>query len=420
MMASRYKLLCDMARLLNRETDIRQLADTVIEKMTGILDFSRCNVAIVNPDGRSYSLRSQFEKREAVPRAELASVPLERGVAGRAIRRERITYLPDVQTADNPVAVADGAMEGGSLRSVLSVPLFTTGGAVGALTIGAVRRNAYSTSDVRMARQVAEVFALAIEREHGRELAQQLDRRLTSKRQELNETTERLEAATLELDAFIYAASHDLRAPLLSIAGLTDLARLSLKDGDTDGLEDFLERIQRNVKRLDQVVVDILQISRARRLERQIEPVDVTALISEVIETLWAMDDASNVDIRIAVTVDGRVPLERRRVGQILSNLLSNAIKYRNREEREPFVEVGASLDGADIVFRVVDNGSGIAADQRTRIFELFYRGSKHSFGSGLGLYIVKQHAQAMGGSVKLAPDTDVTVFEVRLPVSAP
>ena len=417
LMASRYRLLWEMARLLSRKTDARELASVVVDKMAGIVEFERCSIATINGDGATFTLRSQTVPARSSGPVERTGLRLEHGVSGRAIRRERTTYLPDYDPSANMAPLADPDMEGGACRSILSLPLSTAGRVFGALTIGARRPNAYSAVDIRMARQVADVLAVGMDRESGRERAARLEGKLESERVQLSETVEQLEAATLELDAFVYAASHDLRAPLLSISGLTDLAEFALGDGNLDDLREHLRRIRRNVKRLDGVVVDMLQLSRARRMEHEVELTDIAKLIGHVVESLWAMDEASDVDLRVQCSIHTRVWLERRRMRQILSNLLSNSIKYRDREKAHQLVVVEALTVGDDLVFRVIDNGLGIAAKNRERVFEMFYRGSKHSYGSGLGLYLVRQHVLALGGTVRLVSADGQTVFEVRVPL---
>ena len=418
LMAGRYRMLCDMALLLSRESDVERLADSVLDKITGLLDFDRCSVAILASSGHAYHLRTQSERREGLGLVDLPDVSIDRGIAGHAMRNRRVVYMPDTESIESSMGVVDGAMDDGVLRSVLSLPLTAQGHVVGALTLGAARPEAFSPSDIQMARQVASCLALAIERQRGREEAEALDRKLEDKAHRLEETVERLERTNLELDTFIYAASHDLRAPLLSVSGLTDLALMALEAGELGELREVLPRIQRNIKRLDQLVVDILQVSRARRLERRHEPVDLRHLVGEVLESLSGLEGAGEVDVRTEVAFEQDVPLEKLRVRQVVSNLLSNAIKYRDPSQAKSWVVFAATLLPGEILeIQVRDNGIGIPEDQRPHIFDLFYRGTNRSFGAGLGLYLVKQHVTAMHGEVSCRSESGLTVFELRLPV---
>lgn len=403
LMATRSALLTDVARLLIRGSDALALASKVVEKIGALLDYDRCTLAVAEEGGETYSLRTLAERREGIGPYERAGVSKQLGFAGRVFGRKRVTYIPDTSRLDAAPTVVDLAMEGGSLRTVLAVPMRVGGRVLGVLTLGSERVDAYGGAEVKLARTVSDMLALAVERQ------QRSDR--------LGATVERLQKTNLELDTFIYSASHDLRAPLLSMAGLTDLARLALAGGDVEELSEYLDRIHRNVQRLDAVVVDILQIGRARRMEEVVEPTRLHSLIGEVFESLGAMDSAHDVDLLVTCKHTDAIPLERRRLRQVLNNLIANGIEYRRWDKTPAFVRVIALVEGRELIIRVINNGEPIPEQQRERVFEMFYRASTLSRGSGLGLYLVRQHARAMGGEVRLMADGENTTFEVRIPV---
>jgi signal transduction histidine kinase len=394
--------MADVARLLLQGTDVVSLTQAVVSKVTELFDFDRCSVARLEPEEDTYELLTWYESRPEHDPIHVPEVSLDKGLAGRVISTRRPTYVPSYEGSVMDLEVVDVSMEGGSLRSLLAVPLLATGHVYGAMVLGAERAMAFSRADIKIARQVADMLALAYERQ------------IQSNR--LENMVDRLQRANLELDTFIYSASHDLRAPLLSIAGLTDLSRLALAMGNKEELTEYLDRIHRNVQRLDGVVIDILQLNRARRMEQAPEETNLLHLMAEVVELLAAMDDAHRCDIRVRCNVREPISLERRRVRQVLNNLIANGIKFKDLKKEDPYVQVNADIDGKDLVISVHDNGVGIPPGQEDRIFDMFYRATNHAYGSGLGLYLVREHAQAMGATVSARTEDGETVFEVRMP----
>ena len=415
-MANRYAVLTDVARMLISESDVDRLVGAAIEKITNLINFQRLNVALLNNDDRSYTYETRAETRR-VAMFESPNVPLAKGIAGRCLRTRRVTYARHLEEVADQLDVIDPDMTGGALMSVLAVPMLGLDGPVAAIVLGAKRVDAYTGPDIKMARQVAELMGLAVQRQRGRQRTAALDEELLRKTRRLEETVASLQQTNLELDSFIYAASHDLRAPLLSMAGMADLAKLALASNDLGELEGYLDRIHRSIRRLDQVVVDILQTSRARRMDRTLEPTNLAALLTEVVDSLGAMDAAHAVDINAHCNSTKKLPVERRRIRQILHNLISNGMKYRDMDREDSFVDARVDVVGDELHIRVANNGIRIPDGLRERIFEMFFRASNQSFGSGLGLYLVHQHAVAMGGTARLVDHPDETVFEVRIPL---
>lgn len=228
-----------------------------------------------------------------------------------------------------------------------------------------------------------------------------------------------------ELDAYIYAASHDVRAPLVAVAGLVDI--LLEPDGGSDPGErqHIIARIRHNIRRLDQLVQDMLIVSRSRRLERTSEAIDIAAVCAEVWGTVKDLGGEGPMEFDLDVTPGPAFSSDPLRFRQIVNNLLSNAVKYRDPAKPLLRVAVSARLDqlpgnGTRLTLTVRDNGLGVPEACVGRIFDMFYKASNDAFGSGLGLYIVRQHCSALGGEVACSPLPDGTEFRVVLPGDAP
>ncbi len=234
-----------------------------------------------------------------------------------------------------------------------------------------------------------------------------------------------LEQANTELDAYIYAASHDVRAPLVAVAGLVDILLEADGAPDPEERQLIIERVRHNIRKLDNLVQDMLTVSRSRRLERTSEVIDIASVCEEAWASLRDLAADLPTEFRVAVT-PGRVfrsdPLRFR---QIVNNLLSNALKYHDPAKPGLIVTVAAELvekgrEGTRLEMSVRDNGIGVPPACVPRIFDMFYKASGDSFGSGLGLYIVRQHCASLGGEVACLPLPDGTEFRVALPGDPP
>ena len=228
-----------------------------------------------------------------------------------------------------------------------------------------------------------------------------------------------------ELDAYIYAASHDVRAPLVAVAGLVDILLEPDADNEPGERQHIIGRIRHNIRRLDSLVQDMLIVSRSRRHERTSEAIDIAEVCGEVWATVKDLGGDGPMEFTLDVTPGREFRSDPLRFRQIVNNLLSNAVKYRDPAKPALRVAVGAQLDdqaggGVRLTLTVRDNGVGVPEACLGRIFDMFYKASNDAFGSGLGLYIVRQHCASLGGEVVCTPLPGGTEFRVVVPGDAP
>jgi signal transduction histidine kinase len=224
---------------------------------------------------------------------------------------------------------------------------------------------------------------------------------------------EELKIRNSELDNFVYKVSHDLRAPLSSVLGLVNLAQMP---GNDDNPAEYLKIIGDKVGELDHFIGDVLSHSKNLKLDVKTGPIDFQAIIDKTFKDLSYMRGTDQMERQVSIQ-GGEFSSDPWRIGEIFRNLISNAIKYRkiNGEPSKVSIKVNITSESAIIVFK--DNGIGISADNLNKIFEMFYRASEQSEGSGLGLYIVKNAVEKLEGQldVKSRPD-EGTTFEITLP----
>jgi PAS domain S-box-containing protein len=216
-----------------------------------------------------------------------------------------------------------------------------------------------------------------------------------------------------ELDSFVYKASHDLKAPLRSVMGLIKLAKLEMKD-DTQQM--YLEMMNKSVHSLDSFIKDLTLFSRNNRLDIEAKLILFDALVDEVVNNLIFLENAHKVKIHKNIDIKSEFYSDVTRISTILNNLISNALKY-HRFENNSYINIliEANEDRARIV--VEDNGAGIDPLYVDRIFDMFYRASESSYGSGLGLYIVKNAVSKLHGTIEVESVlNEGTKFKVIIP----
>ncbi|WEZ84330.1 CHASE3 domain-containing protein [Rhizobium sp. 32-5/1] len=238
--------------------------------------------------------------------------------------------------------------------------------------------------------------------------------------QKVRERTRYLERANRELQSYAYIVGHDLRAPLVNIMGFTaELERASgrfasyllanplpdhpaakaAREAVQEDVPEALRFIRSSMKRMDDLINEILKLARAGNRTLQAEPLNLAALIDDVVATLKHRLDGNNTVVTISPDLPGVVS-DRLALQQIFANLLDNAIKYAD-PSRRAVIEVFGKVVGEDVTVTVRDNGRGIASQDNERIFELFRRsGRQDKPGEGIGLAHVRALVRRLGGEV--------------------
>ncbi len=221
---------------------------------------------------------------------------------------------------------------------------------------------------------------------------------LQHKQVTIEKQNEELKKTNEELDRFVYSASHDLRAPLSNIKGLANLMAID----PVTPKEEFLKRIENSANQMENFIRDIEHYSRNSRIELTIESIDLYSLVNDIIKSLSHFDNALKVSIKNEVPSVSIVRADSYRLRVILNNLITNAIKYADLSKEEPYVKIGLTNENGNHLIKITDNGIGIKEEHQQKVFDMFYRASSKSKGSGLGLYIVKESADKMKGEVSV------------------
>jgi signal transduction histidine kinase len=253
--------------------------------------------------------------------------------------------------------------------------------------------------------------AVAADRRRLQELNVTLEERLSQR-------TAEAEARSRELESFLYAASHDLRAPVLSIQGFANLLARHLGRRLDNQSREHLQRIQANAEAMDLLLRDLLEVSRAGRVQEVIEWVDSGEIVASVLRDL----EPEIARLNVRVKVSDRLPLvaySPRLLARVFRNLIDNAIKFMG-DQPAPLIVIGCERMPEGHRFWVQDNGAGISPEHHEKIFGLFTRASGGDApGSGVGLAVVRRIVETLGGRAWVEGEPGVgSMFCFTVPAS--
>jgi signal transduction histidine kinase len=224
-----------------------------------------------------------------------------------------------------------------------------------------------------------------------------------------------LKKSNHELDRFVYSASHDLRAPLLSMQGIVDLTEDMT---DEELTAEHMRMLRGSIRKLDGFIAEILNYSRNARMEVKADKVDFEKMLKDISSNLQYMNGVTNqVNISYNINENGTFYSDKGRISVLLNNLISNSIRYYNPNTENPYVKISVVTNEKKAEIKVEDNGIGISEEYHQKIFEMFYRVSENSSGSGLGLYIVKETIDKMKGDIEIDSRAEKgTSFHITIP----
>ncbi len=240
-------------------------------------------------------------------------------------------------------------------------------------------------------------------------------------RQENKELLHNLQKINTELDRFVYSASHDLRAPIASLIGLMNLAN---NTDDAHEIKELLKLGEKVLVQLDIFIKEIADYSRNAKANIEIESIELQSFFEDILDHYKFYDDSIQIEKTIEVDENLKISSDKSRLRAILNNLVSNAIRYSDLDKPTPFLKLSATTSKHEskneIIIKVADNGRGILAEHLNKIYEMFYRATDSKTGSGLGLFIVKETVEKLGGKISVesnyATGTTFTLYFPQTP----
>jgi PAS domain S-box-containing protein len=390
----RLELINSAARAISSQLDINEILQKVTDISTQLAGaaFGAFFYNKTDRNGESYMLyalsgapREAFEKFGMPRNTEVFKTTFDgKGI----IRSGDITKDPRYGKNLPHHGMPEGHLP---VTSYMAIPVKSQSGVViGGLFLGHPKQNVFTEDHEHLVVSVAGQAAVALD---NAKLYQEI-RSLNSKK-----------------DEFIGFASHELKTPLTTLSGYIQLARQMPEPPPA-----FLEKMDKQVKRLNIIINDLLDISKiqAGKLDIHFTKTSLYSLIRESIEALATANRMIETELPAE---DIEIIVDSQKMSQVLVNLLSNAIKYSDPATE---ISVTAIRIGDEIKISTLDHGMGIPSNNLQQVFTQFYRvaRSSHKQGTGLGLYIAKEIIDAHSGRIWVESEEGKgSVFHVRFPI---
>ncbi|MCW3101630.1 MAG: domain S-box-containing protein [Bacteroidetes bacterium] len=223
-----------------------------------------------------------------------------------------------------------------------------------------------------------------------------------------------LKSANRDLETFIYRASHDLRGPLSSIMGLTNVSRLEVSDKKALS---YIDMISISTKRLDDTLIGLVQTMALKDVAKFEDEIDFKHMINETFGKFQFYEGFSRMKFDVGIRLSEPFISSRLILQPVIQNLIENSIKYQNLNEEHPTTKISISDTPVELHIVFEDNGIGMDKLIQDKVFDVYYKGTQSSKGSGLGLYIVKTALEKINGSIELESEPGKgSRFFIRLP----
>lgn len=238
------------------------------------------------------------------------------------------------------------------------------------------------------------------------------DRKLIEKN--LQNTLLELQKRNFELDNYVYKVSHDLRSPLTSVMGLIQLMQA---EENPETKRTYLNMVENRINKLDDFIKSILNHSKSINSDSKISAIAFRQIIADCIEELKYLPNSGKINISVDITEEVPFFSDELRLTILFKNFISNAIKYLNPAASQSYLSIVVRSTATQAFIRLEDNGIGISQEYISKIYNMFFRATQSSDGSGLGLYIVKQNIEKLKGQIEVESEVNKgTTFKITLP----
>jgi len=396
----RIDTLRDISQSILSASSTEAVTHATLQRLATLIPYARSSVVAFDRDAQTASLLAVDDPNAPPPKFE-DTLPLDhfRTESGDLIRTTR--YVEDL--SNSTLDPLEQHLQTVGIQSYLNAPLLAEGEVIGALNLGAPSPAAYDDEHLDIAREVADMLAVAL--------------RQARYRQELIDAKEDAEKMNRLKSAFLANMSHEIRTPLTSIIGFADV----LSDYDLGEADRFTHLIEKSGTQLLDTIDSVLDLSKleAGSVQPTFEPTNVTQQARDAAELVSTRAEEAGVSLHVDLPeTDLQAELDQGAFHRILQNLLSNAVK---------FTEAGGSVtlrvedEDETLLVEVEDTGVGIDEDFLPHLFDAFEQeqpdASQDGDGTGLGLAVTKRLVDLLGGTINVeSTKGEGTCFTVRLP----
>jgi len=273
------------------------------------------------------------------------------------------------------------------------IPTASAQGSIGDFFISSIIILVAGNAVYRLVRNVYETLARAEKEIEMRETAEK----------EREALIQKLKLKNQELDRFAVRVSHDLKTPLITVAGFLGFLEKDIKEGNSERVERNVIQISEAAKKMGRFVDELLDLSRIGRITNPPTDVAFDAIVLDALQAAEGILKAKQVQVEIDA-IFPFVHVDHTRVVQVMQNLIANAVKFMGDQEH-PIIKIGFEEVNGEHIFSVSDNGIGIEQEHQERIFELFSKLDPNSDGIGIGLGMVKRIIEMHGGRIWVESD---------------
>lgn len=233
---------------------------------------------------------------------------------------------------------------------------------------------------------------------------------------QLRKSNNELKKVNAALDAFVYSASHDLKAPLSSLKGLLEL----MKHDDPEKAGEYISRMELSIEKLNKFIYDLVDYSRNSKMDVQIKEIKINEKVRHLVNALQYAEEGESVIFDLQLNTPPVIFSDNFRLEVILRNLISNSIRYHDKKKNKQYIIVRTALKDNMLILEVIDNGIGIEPEHQEKVFDMFYRANElNKNGSGLGLFMVKEAVELLNGTISFESKVGVgTKMKVEIPLN--
>jgi PAS domain S-box-containing protein len=230
---------------------------------------------------------------------------------------------------------------------------------------------------------------------------------------QLQERNKELTRINVDLDNFVYTASHDLRTPILNLASLLSLLQEELETREKEGTtKTILDMMKQSIDRLEKTINELSEIAKLQKEKENQEDVSFQEMYEEVYHDLEHLINKTGAEVHTDFQ-QGQIYYPPKHLRSVLYNLLSNAVKY-TAPKRKPLIRLSTYAKNERACLTVADNGLGLDKRQQAKLFQMFTRIHTHVEGTGVGLYMIKRIVENNGGNISVESEPEKgTTFTV-------
>lgn len=415
------EILDNIGKTISSELELNKVVQSVTDAATEIsgAQFGAFFYNLVDEKGDSYTLytisgasKEAFSNFTTPINTELFTPTFD---GTEIVRSDDITKDPRYGKSAPFSGMPKGYLP---VTSYLTVPVVSRSGEVfGGLFLGHSKPGIFTQKSENLVTAIASQAAIAMDNSKLYEGSKSDKEKLAEVNAVLKKNNKELQKINVDLDNFIYTASHDLKSPIANIEGLINALSKKVKDGNTsqEELDFIVEMMNQSINRFSKTIGDLTTITKIQKNtdEELIENIDIEILIEDI--KLTYPDLFSETDVELVVNCQGctGIPFSRNNLQSILFNLISNAVKYRS-PLRSPQITITTEATEEYILLKVKDNGLGLNEKQQEKLFSMFKRFHNHVEGTGIGLYLVKRIITNAGGKVEVESEPEVgTTFKI-------